>query len=189
MVSNPQRQKGWGKGQRKRMVSIGLPPPVAVFASPVPEPSIRCHQGHEGSRWRGDVVGNAWGEGGGGGQGPGKGEGVGCDLELEGLNFKPTGWLPRGTHKARNVAHAHYGSSLQTRQSTRGSQVVGWSQHSAPRLNGRLLTQAEGLGSSRHSGRKSGGPGRPGVGSKRETMARKQRKCSTPTKGAGAGVA
>ena len=68
------------------MVSIGLPPPVAVFASPVPEPSIRCHQGHEGSRWRGDVVGNAWGEGGAdrgqgkvrGGGGPG-----GCDLELQ----------------------------------------------------------------------------------------------------------
>ena len=65
-MSKSQRQKGWGKGQRKRMVSssIGLPPPVAVFASPVPEPSIRCHQGHEGSRWRGDVVGNAWGGGG-----------------------------------------------------------------------------------------------------------------------------
>ena len=87
VVSKSQRQKGWGKGQRKRMVSIGLPPPVAVFASPVPEPSIRCHQGHEGSRWRGDVVGNAWGEGGGGGQGPGKGEGGGGAT----LNFKPTG--------------------------------------------------------------------------------------------------
>ena len=126
-MSKSQRQKGWGKGQRKRMVSIGLPPPVAVFASPVPEPSIRCHRGHEGSRWSGDVVGNAWGEGGGTDRGQGKVRGGGGGA----LNFKPTGWLPRGTHKARNVAHAHYGSSLQTRQSTRGSQVVGWSQHSA----------------------------------------------------------
>ena len=66
-------------------------------------------------------------EGGGDRQGPGEGEGGGGAT----LNFKPTGWLPRGTHKARNVAHAHYGSSLQTRQSTWGSQVVGWSQHSA----------------------------------------------------------
>ena len=77
------------------MVSIGLPPPVAVFASPVPEPSIRCHQGHEGSRWRGDVVGNAWGEG-GADRGQGKVRGGGGAT----LNFKPTqpNWMVTTRH-------------------------------------------------------------------------------------------
>ena len=79
------------------MVSIGLPPPVAVFASPVPEPSIRCHQGHEGSRWRGDVVGNAWGEG-GADRGQGKVRGGGCDLELQ-ANWMVTTRHAQGTQR------------------------------------------------------------------------------------------
>ena len=80
LCRNRSVKRGGGRGKEKG-VSIGLPPPVAVFASPVPEPSIRCHQGHEGSRWRGDVVGTAWGEGGGADRGQGKVRGWGATLK------------------------------------------------------------------------------------------------------------
>lgn len=50
--------KGVGGGGARNAVSVG------VLASPVPEPSTRCCQGHDGSRRRVGVVGNAWGGGG-----------------------------------------------------------------------------------------------------------------------------